>query len=270
MAAFLLHPAVAQIFAASGVKDNVVTTVAGHIAALLSNNVPKLAVGQHFGTGLAPSFGNLSKDSLKRLDDKLKILIAEANKELSKISSSDMSFQRVVDALGRNNKIQARGAPTHRTDGFSRGGTNLFHYDRDEASGVAREVNSWFTNFIRDDDVIRATNINIDTFAHLVATTGASIDSFESFFGKDETREKKVLDVGVLRYPDLDHPYFKVFRIQLTAWSHTKRILFVSEESSGLNGEFDMRLFEPNAATINAMTSEAKKAAIQEAEDMFS
>jgi len=47
---------------------------------------PKLAVGQHFGTGLAPSFGGPSKDSLKR-----QILIAEANKEMSKISSGDVT-----------------------------------------------------------------------------------------------------------------------------------------------------------------------------------
>ncbi len=73
--------------------------------------------------------------------------------------------------------------------------------------------------------------IDIKVLADIVATTGAAIDSFETFFAKNEHHEKTVVDIGVLRYPDIDQlrfisilpvllgiiffsrPFFKVYRI---------------------------------------------------------
>lgn len=50
----------------------------------------------------------------------------------------------------------------------------------------------------------------MDVISKIVAQIGATIDSFETFWFKTETHEQTMLDIGVLRFPDLDHPYFKV------------------------------------------------------------
>ncbi|KAF8454702.1 hypothetical protein BGX38DRAFT_1089291, partial [Terfezia claveryi] len=54
-------------------------------------------------------------------------------------------------------------------------------------------------------------------------------------YNKEEHR-KKVLDIGVLRYPDITHPYIKVYRIQLEAWSLCERIGPVQRDSNGISG----------------------------------
>lgn len=61
-----------------------------------------------------------------------------------------------------------------------------------------------------DPDVLNSTKIDINVLAKIVAQTGATVDSFESFFAKEEHHEQTLVDIGVLRFPDIDHPYFKV------------------------------------------------------------
>jgi hypothetical protein len=55
-----------------------------------------------------------------------------------------------------------------------------------------------------------ATKIDIDVLAKIVAQTGATVDSFETLLYKKEKHEKTMVDIGILRFPDIDHPYFKV------------------------------------------------------------
>lgn len=57
---------------------------------------------------------------------------------------------------------------------------------------------------------MRSTKIDIKVLANIVAQTGATVDAFVTVFYKEEKHEKTVVDIGVLRFPDIDNPYFKV------------------------------------------------------------
>ena len=63
---------------------------------------------------------------------------------------------------------------------------------------------------INDADVLAATQIDIKVLAQIVAQTGATIDSFETLVVKKESHDKTLVDIGVLRFPDLDNPHFQV------------------------------------------------------------
>ena len=63
---------------------------------------------------------------------------------------------------------------------------------------------------LSDDDVLESSSIKIEKMADIVAQTGATIDSFETVLMKKETHEKDMVDVGVLCFPDADHPFFRV------------------------------------------------------------
>jgi len=52
--------------------------------------------------------------------------------------------------------------------------------------------------------------IDINVMANIVAQTGATITGLETLIYKKEHHEKTIVDIGVLRFPDPDHPYFKV------------------------------------------------------------
>jgi hypothetical protein len=62
------------------------------------------------------------------------------------------------------------------------------------------------------------------------------VNGFFSALGKIEEHKSHVLDVGILRYPDLDNPYFKVYRIELEARSTCYRGLALERNSNGISG----------------------------------
>ncbi|KAJ7841240.1 hypothetical protein B0H13DRAFT_2365853 [Mycena leptocephala] len=105
--------------------------------------------------------------------------------------------------------------------------------------------------------------------AHIVAQTGATIDSFPALIYKNEYHEKTMVDIGVLRFPDIDHPHFKLYHIRLVAWSDSRRILFVQKDVNGITGEFNSRIFRPRSSVIQGLTEDVKKKAIREAENLF-
>lgn len=101
---------------------------------------------------------------------------------------------------------------------------------------------------------MRSTKIDINVLANIVAQTSVTVDAFVTIFCKEKL-EKTMVDICVLRFPDIDNPYFKVsllhcirliwlrcirgeqvYRIKVVAWSQSKRVLMVQDEQSGLTG----------------------------------
>lgn len=90
--------------------------------------------------------------------------------------------------------------------------------------------------------------------AKIVAQIGAILENFETLFAKDEYHEQALIDINVLRFPDVDQPYFKVsqnlylesvrlinmlvqvYRIKLAAWSDSSRNLMHQEDTNGITG----------------------------------
>lgn len=165
-------------------------------------------------------------------------------------------------------------------------------------------------SLIKDSDVLRSTKIDIKVLAEIVAQTGATITNVETLFFKEESHERNLVDIGVLRYPDIDQPYFKVcetlgkledgqvefnngiiqvYRIQLKAWSRSRRVLMVQEDYNGITGGnlispyycvyakeiyvchsvFNSRNFKPRKSTMEGISEEVKRKAVAEAEAFF-
>ena len=79
------------------------------------------------------------------------------------------------------------------------------------ASVAVKEAELWFKEtLINDPDVIADTKIDLGVFTAIFAATGATVSSFLSFFTKTEVHERTIIEVGILRFPDLDNPHFKV------------------------------------------------------------
>ncbi|KAF8206651.1 hypothetical protein K438DRAFT_1962983 [Mycena galopus ATCC 62051] len=264
-----LAPKIAEIFGAKK-GDTAVQTIGNLVQAFDFSKVD-VTRDDCLHTGLAPSFGNLTRESIKAMDEQLKIMIAGTNRELEKTPAEERTWDKIIAILMQNPLIEPVDTPTAnivRADKLIKQDSNWFKVDRHKDDGVAREVLSWFTTLISDEDVLNSTKIDIKVFAEIVAMTGAAIDSFQSFFTKTEHHEKTVVDIGVLRYPDIDYPFFKVYRIKISAWSDTTRIIF-AVDANGITGEYNVRLFMPRDSVISGMKAETKKKASAEADAMF-
>jgi hypothetical protein len=221
---------------------------------------------------LASSFGTLNKESVKMMDEKLQILIAGTVRELQKIPSSQLSWDKVISTFNQNSLMERiGGSDINKSDKLIKDhGTGAFRFDGSPNAAIVKEVESWFIKLLgNDQDVVNDTKIDIQMLAKIVAGSGASVSSFEAFFAKKEYHEKTVVDVGILRFPDFENPFVKVYRIKLIAWSDCSRVLFVQNDKSGITGEFNSVKYKPRESVISELKSVTKQKAVAEAESLF-
>ena len=73
-----------------------------------------------------------------------------------------------------------------------------------------RKTEVFISNLIRDEDIMNDLSLDPTDFGLVVAESGAAVDGFISLFHAEHDVTRSVVEVGVLRFPDIDKPYFKV------------------------------------------------------------
>ena len=100
--------------------------------------------------------------------------------------------------------------------------------------------------------------------------------------GKVEEHSKDILDIGILRYPDLNNPFFKIYRLQLKAWSKCDRTLAFEKNENGIRcgkspplmlhvrilirPDYKCQKYIPNKTVMDKLNPEITKKAVSEAE----
>lgn len=183
-------------------------------------------------------------------------MIAGTVKTLASIPSSERTWDKIVSTMLQCSLVEPAGEVITRADTLTKSGTNVFKLDGSPDNAIVKEVHtyspsplssrshclppsltqveSWFTALIDDKDILRSTQIDVNVLAQIVAQTGATIDSFETFFFKQESHEKTLIDIGILRFPDLNNPHFKVRNIALPLWSCLTLSLALSHPAHSL------------------------------------
>jgi len=221
-------------------------------------------------TSLAPSWGKLTAESIKNLDKELKVMIGVTMDALAAIPPVERTWEKLVSTMIQIPVLEPDGTNLiSRSERLDKSGTNVFKFDGSPNAPIVREVENWFKALISDADVLSSTRIDINVLANVVAQTGAIADGLDLFTIKEESYRKDLLDISVLRFPDISNPYFKLCRIKLSAWRHSKRFFFVQEDRSGISGEYKAQNFRPRRAEIERLSAPALKKAIEEAESVF-
>lgn len=227
-----------------------------------------------YHTELAASYGKLNADSVKEMDNELKVMIAAVDRKLTKLheenkDGSEILFDDYVSTMMQNPLIEKDFDGEIFRDEykeFSRFGFAKNGIDQQ----VVNEVETWFLNLIDDSDVLASTKINILDFANIVGCTDAFVEDLQTLFLRNEQVERSILEVGVLRYPDLDNPFFKMFRIKLKAYRKSLRVAMIQKDESGIKGEYNMHKFRPRNDIIKKLRQEVVNKAIAEVESLFS
>ncbi|GAB1599869.1 hypothetical protein Ahia01_000264300 [Argonauta hians] len=222
---------------------------------------------------LAVSYGTLNETVLQRMDHNLQVMIGSSVDAVGELISqkgvNNLKFSDYVNALTSNKYIHEdpEGHISREKEiefsfvGLSEGKSQYY---------VAMRVETWYSGeLIQLQNVLDSTDINLNDFKNLVSATGASVDSFETFFFKNVHDTQNVVDIGVLRYPDPSYPYLQLYRISLNAYRSTKRILFFEETHSGIKGTFTLHQFVPNSGVIDKMDPEHRERLLKAANDIF-
>ncbi|KAF9552335.1 hypothetical protein CPC08DRAFT_647013 [Agrocybe pediades] len=222
---------------------------------------------------LAFSFGpegQLTAQDIRMMDDYLKVAISHTVKSINAIPAWRRDWDTIISAFHGNGTLELE---AHRS--IDRGhvlrkeGRNVFKFDGSPDASIVKEVQSFYSQLVNDADVLKHHALDITDVADIVAQTGATVDSFTSFFAKTERHEKVISDVGIIRFPYHNRPYFQVYRIRLSAWSESSRVLMVQDDTNGITGEYVSRFFKPRKAVIDAFEPRMRRAAIDDAETLL-
>lgn len=192
---------------------------------------------------LAASFS--TSEITKEMDQYLKVVIAPTITRLSQLT--DYSRNSLLQAMEQNVLLELCEDPIYKTDEIEKSGTAILSSENPAAQ---QEVEFWFKNLVGEEEVLSDTRIDKTVIEQILAIIGAKVDSVGLSFHDTETNEKTLLDIGVLRYPDIDHPYFKMYRITLNVWRKSERLV-----TNGIFGEFQFAKFKVRDGVIDQLSN---------------
>ena len=90
---------------------------------------------------LAPCYGSLNNDAMRKMDDNTKIMIGATITILKSMNENERTWDNVVSALKSNSLLQAvDGNIIHRTDQLTKAGSHDFKFDGSPDQSFVNEV----------------------------------------------------------------------------------------------------------------------------------
>ncbi|CAI9724229.1 Hypothetical predicted protein [Octopus vulgaris] len=221
---------------------------------------------------LAQSYGNLTHTIFEEMDNELKVMIGASKISLDRLhkeaNDREVKFEEYVATLTQNPFLEtAEDGAFFNQDfqGFESFGISTGGYDR----AIAEQARSWFINLVQDKDILDSSKIEIEDFVNIVSASGAAVECFATLFYKKIRVERRVVDLGVVRYPDLENPFLKMYRIKIFAFRNSERIVFIEDKESGIGGTINVQRFNPRRSVIQNVSEKAINRAVAEAESLF-
>ncbi|KAG7090544.1 hypothetical protein E1B28_009652 [Marasmius oreades] len=245
----------------------------------LNNSTPNLNPGNPLiHASLAPSFGDISNaaKSVKGLDDKMKFMVAFSMKKLLELKDKNsLSWESIQECFNQNPSLVADDSPKEIVKDFTTKSSSDFRFDGSPDPNLVQKVMVWWEGqACPDPDIRNDSKLDVNSLARVVAWSGATITDFWNFWSKHEHHERTLLEIGVLRYPSIAKPYFKIYRIKLHAWSDCTRTVWHQEDKNGIRSTTSYtavisQTFRPNNHFLDQVKKEALSTAAAEIDDLF-
>lgn len=211
-----------------------------------------------FTTKLAPSYGNeLNSEAYRKIDHDLQVMIAATVQSLNNPSHGILTWEALSEQMEQNqllNDVENEQYSTGSLIEDNRGAQEL-----DTSKGMYTSL----VNLVKDSDIVDATPINADSLVRLVATAREKA-AVSSTAGR--LSNTAGIDVGILRYPDITNPYYKVYCIKIDVWFNAEK---GAPAKSGVTCEYRRRDFKPRPDAIQETGAQAQAIAVADAEALF-
>ncbi|KAJ4490559.1 hypothetical protein J3R30DRAFT_3694234 [Lentinula aciculospora] len=222
---------------------------------------------------LAPSFGDINRagESIKELDDKMKLMIVVTMRKLIELKKQNtLSWENIQGCFNQNTSLVADSSPQEIVKEFVSNSEADFKFNGSPDPQLVQKVKTWWEGeACPDPDIRNDSKLDIDSLAKIVAWSGATITDFWNFWSKHEHHERTLLEVGVMRYPTIAKPYFKLYKIRLHAWSDSTRTVWHQEDKNGIKSTVISQTFRPNDEVLSQVKEDITKKTANKIDDLF-
>jgi len=224
---------------------------------------------------VAPSWGKLTKDSIITMDNHLKILLAITFRNIEKFvrdnGQDNLSWEKLVELMEQNVIVERKNVKELNVkESKQRDETNWFKFDGSPNEVIRDGVIRWIRESIQDPELLNIIGEEaMLKIANIFAETVAAVDSFLHFFANNETHEYTLLDVGIIRTPDITKPYLQLFRIKIYVKRYDQRVFFVQNDTNTLYLEANTRDYVPREYVMSSISQKVMAKAIEETNKMM-
>lgn len=191
---------------------------------------------------IAQPFAVRRTDSVREVDAALVSAISEPSNVLQSIAPAERTWESVRARMTSGLMRPRPAPPKARVDQLvvkhSKWFVNFGQY-----KDMPGRVRDWFAKTLGDPDIVAArADVDLNSIAAVASHAGRVTAA--SLIFKKERKEKQLVDVGVIRYPDPKQPYVKAYRIELTAWYESTIIFGYTFDTNGVKATINVEEFE--------------------------
>jgi hypothetical protein len=200
-----------------------------------------------------------------QMDTNLKIILAMTAAELNKITERKVPEWADIVSVMKQNVLfeEAENDKEHNhyaIHTYKRNSTDFFKFNGEPDDDTVQSIKNWFINDVLDTfdpEMKEVTGVlKDDTFeklAHIVASTGASVNGLSGIIRRADYEDYTVADIGLIRYPSNENPKARIYRLKINCWRHCNRILAIESNDNGLTIEIDSKEFVPREEVVKEM-----------------
>ena len=226
---------------------------------------------------VSPAFGQLTKAGFTDMDKFLKSILyltfTTIDKFVEDNGPESLTWDVLVSMMDQNVTVQPRAGSEdiYKTDHKSLDEAHWFSTHEYAEQSTSDEVNRWLHEFLADPEFVAIVGEdNLKAISDLFATRGSNVDSFAHVFANNDDHHRTLLDVGIIRIPDITHPYIRLFRIKIEASSHDQRYFVVYQnDCSTLTADLNVKEYQPRPEILEKIKPEILDKAAAAASDMF-
>lgn len=224
---------------------------------------------------VAPSWGTLAKDSFIMMDNHLKLLLAVTFHTIEKFvrdeGQSNLSWEKLLELMEQNVMMQRKTTTDMNVQQSKyKSETNWFKFNGSADEIACDGIIRWIRESIQDPELLKIIGEDaMLKIATIFSETGARVDSFFHFFANTNKEEYTLLDVGIIRIPDISKPSLQLFRIKLYVQRQDRRVLCTQVDDSVLHLEAATRDYIPREEVMKSINAKVLEKAVADMDKMF-
>jgi len=128
-----------------------------------------------------------------------------------------------------------------------------------DLANLAKAEDTMF-NTVNDAKIWEMLKIDKEKIKEIFGSEGVRVNDVGDLFLRTKNVAHIAIDVGVVRFPRIEDPYFRLYRFRVIVFHSETAILFLNKAASGIFCQFDTKCYDMNQKFKDMFDEKSRKA----------